>query len=169
MRFAATLLLVAVAAAPAIAQVAPPPPPGPPGEMMHDGRGRMHFGNSMFAGMSDAGKATMHGALHDGEPLADHEATHAARDRMLAVLDADRLDPVALRRAMDDEREAANAAKARRQGAMVAAFQQLSLADRRAFVVNARAMRNRVEDRMARWRGRGGPGGPAPMMPPPPQ
>ncbi len=170
MKLAAALLLFAVAA-PAVAQMAAPPPP-PPGDGMHDGRERMHWRSPMFTGMSDAGKATLHAAMHDGDPQTDHAATRAARDRMLAVLDADRLDATALRRAMDDEREAANAAKARHQAAMVAAFQQLSLADRRAFVINARAMRNRIEDRMAGWRGHGGSGGPrgaGAMMPPPPQ
>ena len=57
---------------------------------------------------------------------------------------------------------------------MIAGFQQLSLADRRAFVVNARAMRNRMQDRMSAWKGRRGPGGlaapgPSPYGSPPPQ
>lgn len=155
------LVALLLAAAPAVAQMQP--------EMMGGGRmaggpRAMAMGNPALAGMSDAGKAIMHAAMRGGDPRTDRAATDAARDRMLTLLDAERLDPSALKRAMDDEREAAGVAKARHQVAMIGAFQQLSLADRRAFVVNARAMRNIIEDRMAR-RARRGPG---PMAPPPP-
>ena len=164
--------LVMVTALPAAAQMPPP------GEMTPDGPGRNPDvagrmrrepgrmpGNSMFAGMTDAGKAIMRTAMRDADPRTDRAATDAARDRMLTVLDADRLDPGALKRAMDDEREAASVAKARHQSAMIAGFQQLSLADRRAFVVNARAVRNVMKDRIA-FRDRREPRGPAAMPPP---
>ena len=165
---AAALIALAASlgvAAPAAAQMSPPP-----GEMpdRHD-----HGGNPMFAGMSDAGRTIMRSAMKDADPRADRAAIDVARDRMLALLDMDRLDVAALRRSMDDEREAANAAKVRHQNAMVTGFQQLSVADRKAFVANARAMRSRVEERMGAWNGRrgpggpGGPGSPGPMMPPP--
>lgn len=160
---AVTALLIG-AGLPAAAQMPLPPP----GELPD---GPDHRGNPMFAGLSDAGRAIMYAAMKDADPRGAREATGAARDRMLAILDADRLDVGALRRAMDDERESANAAKIRHQTAMIAGFQQLSLADRKAFVVNARAMRSRIEDRMGGWKGRRGPGGPGGpgMMPPPPQ
>ena len=119
----------------------------------------------MYAGMSEAGRTTMRAAMKSADARLGHEATSAARDRMLAILDADRLDPVALKRAMDDEREAATAAKVRHQAALIAGFQQLSLADRRAFVVNARAMRARMESRTAGWQARRGGSAPG-MMPP---
>jgi uncharacterized membrane protein len=109
-------------------------------------------GGGMLAGLSPAGKAAMRAALKDIDPRADHAATEAARDRMLATLDADRLDPIALKRAMDDEREAANAAKARHQAAMIAGFQQLSVADRKAFVASARTIREQVGERTAAMR-----------------
>lgn len=144
---AAALLAVA---APALAQMPPP------SNAMTDGpRGRGGH-RAMFASMSDAGRATMIAAMRAADPRTDRAATMAARDRMLAVLDADRLDAAALRRAMDDERTTAMTAKARHQAAMLTGFQQLSLADRRAFVADARAMRERMQARMAEWRGRRG-------------
>ena len=141
--------------APVVAQM-PPPATGE----MPDGAG--WHGNPMFAGMSDAGRATMRAALKGADAAGGRAGIDAARDRMLAILDADRLDVGALRRAMEDEREAANAAKARHQAALIAGFQQLSRADRHAFAVNARAMRTRMESRMGGPRGHGG------MIPPQP-
>ena len=122
--------------------------------------GQPRGGNPMFAGMSETGRAIMRAAMKSADARAGREATGAARDRWLAMLDADRFDPVALRRAMDDERAAANAAKMRQQTAMIAGFQQLSLADRRIFVGNARTLRARIAERTAGMRGGG--------MPPPP-
>lgn len=157
MRFAAIAFTVAIiGGVPAAAQMPPSPVAA----------GGAHPG--MFAGMSNAGRMAMRMAMQDADPRADRAATMAARDRMLAILDAERLDVPALRRAMDDERESANAAKARHQTAMITGLQTLSLADRRAFVANARAMRARVEERMdgrQDWQGRRGPGAPG-MMPP---
>lgn len=157
MKFAAALTALAMAVAiPATAQMPPPSEMMPDGPgRMGDGPGRMRgqmgrmAGNPMFAGMTDSGKAVMHAALRDADPRTDRAASETARDRMLTVLDADRLDTNALKRAMDDEREAASVAKVRHQAAMIAGFQQLSLADRSAFVVNARAVRNVMRDRMA--------------------
>jgi hypothetical protein len=138
--------------------------------------GRM--AGAMFAGMSDAGQATMRDAMKaGGDPRSDHEAVKAARDRMLALLDADSLDVAALKRAMDDERKIAQASHDRRQAAMLAGFTKLSTADRKAFVANARTMKARMEARvgeMRGWggrsgpRGSGGPQGPGGNMPPPP-
>lgn len=161
MKLAIAALVLLGAALPVAAQMPPPP-----GEMMNGGPDRPMRGGmrQMFASMSDAGRATMMTAIKSADPKAGHVATQAARDRMLAALDADRLDTVALKRAMDDERESANAAKVRQQTALIGGFQQLSLADRRAFVADARAMRARVESRMAEMKGRrGGPD----RMPPP--
>lgn len=166
MKRALAALLLLGATVPAMAQMPPPPPV----DAMSDGAGGRgmhgpHGMQQMFASMSPAGRATMMAAFKSTDRRMVHEATKAARDRMLAVLDADRLDPVALKRAMDDEREAASSAKLRQQGAMLVAFQQLSVADRHAFVADARAMRARMDSRMAEMRKRGG--GPDGMMPPP--
>ncbi len=168
MKFAIAALMLLGSALPAAAQMPPPPGEMMPGGPGPDGPGRppMHGMKAMFASMSPAGRATMMASMKSADMRAGHMATQAARDRMFAVLDADRLDPVALKRAMDDERESANASKIKQQTALLTAFQQLSVADRRAFVADARAMRARMESREAAWRGhRGGPDG----MPPPPQ
>lgn len=106
--------------------------------------------NPIFAGMSDAGRAAMLAAIHPFDKPVGKAEIAAARDHILLVLDAERLDPVALRRAMDDERAAValqQAQQANKRVAMLAGFEQLSLADRRAFVANARAIRDRVEAR----------------------
>jgi hypothetical protein len=70
---------------------------------------------------------------------------------------------------MDDERKAAEATREKRQAAMLAGFTKLSVADRKAFVANARAMKERMETRMGKARGgRDGRGGHGGDMPPPP-
>jgi Spy/CpxP family protein refolding chaperone len=180
LRSAAIGLLLA-GAVPVLAQTAPPAPPAPPagGMMMHGGPcggpggpGMMH-GRGMFASMSEAGRKTMMEAMHaGGDRKAEHEHVKAARDHMLTLLEADRFDMAAVRRAMDEERTAANANRERHQAAMLTAFSKLSVADRKAFVVDARAMKARMETRMHDWRGkRGGPGGGMGAMgdmPPPP-
>ena len=156
-----------LAAGPAVATtVAGPQPPS----RLDAPRPHRWEGHSRpFAGMSEAGRRTMMAAMWPGGAAdkADHDRVRASRDRMLDLLSADRLDTAALRRAMDDEREAANAMRARRQAAMLQAVQSLSVADRKAFVADARNMRGRFEGRM-KWglRGHGGREGP-PMMEPP--
>ncbi|WP_419813833.1 hypothetical protein [Glacieibacterium sp.] len=118
-------------------------------------RGRSH--SPMFGTMSDAGRRIITGAMYwmpgpPGSPPVrsregdrDRDQVHAARDRILTLLSANRLDVVALRRAMDEERQSASQIKLRHQAAMLAAFQRLSLTDRRAFVADARNMRERME------------------------
>lgn len=158
----ATLLAFA-AALPAAAQT-PPAPPAPPGAMRAPMPPmppmppmRMHGGMMGFGSMSEAGRKAMTAAMMGDRAAnrADHERVRAARDRMLATLDAERVDAAALRRAMDEEREAANAMKARRQAAMATALLSLSAADRKAFVEDARGLRTRVERHIEK-RGRHG-------------
>ncbi len=175
---ALALGLLLAGAAPVLAQMPPPPPgsapmvgmPGPDGAMggrMGHGPHGMMMGKRMFGDMSEAGRASMMEAMKAGADKGSHEQVKAARERMLAVLDTDRLDMGALKRAMDDERMTANANRERVQAAMLGGFAKLSVADRKAFVADARAMKSRMEERMGAWRGkRGGPGGD--MMPPPP-
>jgi uncharacterized membrane protein len=161
----ATAIGLAIAAAtPGLAQTAPAAPPAPPaGMMMHGGHGGGHGGRGghgmmdmrAFPSMSEAGRKTMSEAMRaGGDRKVEREAVKAARDRMLAILDADRLDTAALKRAMEDERNAANANRERHQAAMITAFGKLSVADRKAFVADSRAMKTRMESRMKQWRGK---------------
>jgi len=170
------VLAALLAAAPALAQPAPPPPPpppgvfggGPPGMPGRDAR----KGDRMFPSMSEAGRAIIRNAMMaGGDRRATREQVEAARDRMMAALDADRFDAAAVKRAMDDERALAEATRQERQAAMLAAFGKLSTADRKAFVADSRAMKNRMDKRMQGWRerlrDRRGPPPPPPMEPPP--
>lgn len=154
----------------ATAQPAPPTAPAPPAMAAPPMPPAMRG----FGAMSDAGRQAMMSAMRADRVAnaAEHDRVKAARDRMLAVLDAERLDTAALKRAMDDEREGANAMKARRQSAMLAGFQSLSLADRKAFVADARSLRDRVERRAEKRMGRRAMrhgAGDAMMPPMPPQ
>ncbi len=170
---AAAAGLALAAAAPLLAQAAPPAGsamtragPGGPGGW---GRGGMMRPENAFPSMSPAGRQMMADAMRGGEDRkAEHEAVKASRDRMLDILAADRLDTGALKRAMDDERVAANAGRERHQAAMLAALTKLSVADRKAFVTDSRAMKARMEQRMEEWRGKRGMRGMGGDMPPPP-
>jgi Spy/CpxP family protein refolding chaperone len=167
------VLAALLAAAPVVAQPAPPPPP-PAGQYggAHGGMAGRHHGKAdrMFPSMSEAGRATMREAMMaGGDRRAERDKVEAARERMLAALDADRFDAGAVKRAMDDERALAEATRQERQAAMLAAFGKLSVADRKAFVADSRAMKNRMDQRMQGWRERmrdrrGAP--PAPPAPP---
>lgn len=170
-RSGAMFALLLAAAAPVAAQMPPPPPGGPAMAAGHHGGRGMHGrgmdGRGMFASMSEAGRKTMMEAMRGGgDRRAEREQVKAARDRMLTLLEAERLDTGALKRALDDERNAANASRERHQAAMLAAFGKLSVADRKAFVADARAMKDRMESRMKDRRGKRG--GMDDMPPPPP-
>jgi Spy/CpxP family protein refolding chaperone len=156
-----TLLLAALlAAAPAIAQPAPPAPPAPAAAPNHAGphhgsgpRMGRHMG--MFPSMSEAGRKTMHEAMMaGGNRRDDRQKVEAAREKMLAALEAERFDAGAVKRAMDEERSIADATRQQRQAAMLAAFQKLSPEDRKAFVTDSRAMKTRMQSRMEGWRER---------------
>jgi hypothetical protein len=112
-------------------------------------------GERMFPSMSEAGRATIREAMMaGGDRRADRAKVEAARERMMAALDADRFDAAAVKRAMDEERALAEATKLERQAAMLAAFGKLSAADRKAFVADSRAMKDRMDKRMRDWRER---------------
>ncbi len=163
-RSGAMFALLLAAAAPVAAQM--PPPQGNPAMAAGHPGGRGMHGRGMFASMSEAGRKTMMEAMRGGgDRRAEREQVKAARDRMLTLVEAERLDTGALKRALDDERNAANASRERHQTAMLAGFGKLSVADRKAFVADARAMKDRMEARMKDRRGkRGG----MDDMPPPP-
>lgn len=169
-----TIGLLLAAAAPVFAQSAAPAAPAASAPAaraaMHAGPGDRHHGmrGGMFTGLSDAGRAMMRDAMRAGDPRADHEAVKAARDRMLVVLEADRLDTAALKRAMEEERKAVQTGHDRRQAAMLTGSSKLTLEDRKAFVANAHGMRARMEARVGKGYGRrdgGGRGGETPPQP----
>jgi Spy/CpxP family protein refolding chaperone len=148
------VLAALLATAPVLAQPAPPPPP-----MQHGGNagmvGKHHRGDGMFPSMSEAGRATMREAMMaGGDRRTDRAKVEAAREKMLAALQADTFDAAAVKRAMDEEQAIAIATKQQRQAAMLAAFGKLSAADRKAFVTDSRAMKSRMDQRMQRWRDR---------------
>jgi Spy/CpxP family protein refolding chaperone len=173
--------LIAVAAlllaTPALAQTPPPAPGAPPPHMAGEGRGghdRM-MGHRMFPSMSEAGRATVREAMMAGDDRsASRQKMEAVRDKMLTVLAADRLDLAAVKRVMDEERALADASRTAKQAAMLAAVQKLSAEDRKAFVADSRAMKERMGKRMTNWRerwqqrGHHGKRGDMPAPPPPP-
>ncbi len=175
---AAVLGLALAAPALAQAQMAPPAPGDRAMRAGPDGGGhrmmmRRHGGGMDMSGMFDAlspeGRKIMVDAMASAgsDRQAQHAQVRAARDRMMAILEADRLDTAALKRAMDDEQAASTAQRDRMQAAMIGGFTRLSVADRKAFVAYGRAMRNRMEARMEQWQKRRGMGG-MDMPPPPP-
>ncbi len=186
---AAMLMLAASTAMPALAQAAPTPQPGGP-----DGPGRRVIiqrfehggpgGPGMMGGPGMKGPGMMGGTLAGltpegrkilGDAMRDNrgegrDAVDVARDKMLQLLEAERLDVGALRRAMGEEHRLAEVQWQRHQEAMLAAFQKLSLRDRKAFSVGMRnqhyrmeQMRKDMDGRMKRFRDRAG----RPDMPPP--
>jgi uncharacterized membrane protein len=159
------IALVLAAAAPVAAQM----PPTAPASANAGVGGRMH-GRAMFPALSEAGRTMMMEAMRaGGDRRTERQSVAAARDRMLTLLEADRLDTAALRQALDDERNAANASRERHQAAMLAGFTKLSVADRKAFVADARAMKTRMAARLQGWRGKRGhmPDDASPPPPPP--
>ncbi len=179
---AALAALMLTVAAPSFAQMPPPGESGMPmngpdkgkrmmrgGMMAGGGMGHGAMARGMFDALSPEGRKTMLDAMAAAGDTrkADHERVRAARDRMMTVLEADRLDTAALKRAMDDEQAASSAGRDRVQAAMLGGFAKLTVADRKAFVAYGRAMKNRMEARMEQWQKRRGMGG-MDMPPPPP-
>lgn len=143
----------ALLAAPVLAQAASPAPPAAvPGAEPQRERVRMMrmHRQDMWANVSPEGRAILRETLK-GDPK-DREATRAARDRINAIVGAEKLDVSALKRAMEDERRLVDAQHASRQARMLAAIQKLSPADRKAFAEDARRGRADIEARTAEWR-----------------
>ncbi len=157
MRNALALAVAALVAAPAFAQTpAPPAPAAPawtPGERaVHRDRHRGPGGpGRMFGNVSEEGRAVLSAAMRSSTP-EERAAVRAARDRVTALIAADRLDVAALRRAMEEERRLVDQQQARRQAALLEAVQKLSPADRKAFAADASRGRQMAESRAAEWR-----------------
>lgn len=158
--------IAAAVAAPALAQSAPPPPPLPPGaDSAPTMRGNIferrgdRGGYGMFRNVSPEAQAVLTDAFTGPNPASDRQDVRAARDAILRVLEADRLDTAALRRAMDEERRIIDRQQTARQERLLSAYQKLSLEDRRALASDGRQARDRVA-RMIMMRA------PRPPMPP---
>lgn len=129
--------LLALAAAPTLAQPGPPMPPNP--VVIH------RFNGGMLMELSPAGRRIMRDAMRIEESDAERAALTAARQRVLHLLEADRLDVAGLRQAMAEERRLADRRQQRRQDEMLAALRRLSTEDRRAFAEGMRDQHERVE------------------------
>jgi Spy/CpxP family protein refolding chaperone len=156
----------ALLAAPVLAQAAPPAPAQGAEAPRERGYGKRMHRQQMWANVSPEGRAILRETMR-ADPQ-DREATRAARDRINALVGAEKLDVGALRKAMADERRLVDAEHAGRQARMLAAIQKLSPADRKAFAEDARRARADVEARTAQWRKRAQGGQRTPDMPPPP-
>lgn len=152
LRVALAAALLGGVALPAAAQDAPPPIRAP-----EIAQGPMHGGKAMrfmFRNLSPEGQATIRSALQSVHNDGTRDGIKAARDRQLALLEADRLDVGALQRAMLEERNLAQGAHQRMQQALLGAYQRLSVADRRALVASAREAKSWMEGRRAERRER---------------
>lgn len=151
----AALIAAPLITAPAFAQPAPPVAPAPAAAPHHGAGSRMGRHMDMFPSMSEAGRTIMREAMMaGGNRRDDRQKVETAREKMLAALEAERFDAGAVKRAMDEERNLADATRQQRQAAMLAAFQKLSPEDRKAFVTDSRAMKTRMQGRMDGWRER---------------
>ena len=160
LKAAAAALALAVAS-PAFAQT--PPAPTAPASPTHRDDVRIHRMSpgmegfhhmNRFEGMSAEGRATLRAAMKPQQRPQDREAVRAARQRVLNLLAADRLDVAAVRRAQAAERELVVKQHERQQEAMLAAYQKLSPADRKAFASSMRDREERMLERLKKARER---------------
>jgi uncharacterized membrane protein len=154
LKAAAAALAVAIAA-PAFAQAQPPGAPPPEGQIRRLSPGMAGFHEvDRFAGMSAEGRATLREAMKPRPSAEDRAAVRAARQRVLTLIAADRLDVAAVRRAQAAERDLVVKQHERQQDAMLAAYQKLSAADRKAFADGMRDREERMLDGLKRARER---------------
>lgn len=140
--------LAATVSSPALAQVGAPADGVRPHARLFRHMGRIE-------GMSPDGVALMKKARASARDEETRAQIEALRTQALDVLGADRLDAGRLERLMREERNLAHAQQQRLQSAMLSAYTQLSAADRKAWVANARQVQTRVADAMAiarKWR-----------------
>lgn len=139
-------------ALPATAQPAAPTPPSAPqavGQL--PGMAGFRFA---LRDISPEGQAIMREALGGLREDGTREGIQAARERMIALLGAERLDVAALQRVMLEERNLVMGQHSRVQNALLAAFQRLSPEDRRTFAAGASEARVRLDERRRMWRER---------------
>jgi Spy/CpxP family protein refolding chaperone len=156
----AGLAFAIAAAAPgaALAQATSPAPPAAAGEpAAKTGEGPHRGGRAgPLKNLSPEGRQIMREAARRDVSQQDREAMRAARERVLTLLAADPLDVNAIRQAQAEERSIAQKNHMERQEALLAGYQKLSPADRKAFVEGMREMEGRIGDRMKMMRGHHG-------------
>lgn len=153
-KLAGVALAVALAA-PALAEAADAPAADAPRVvkrvMVLNGAGSGHEAMAMGGGMlhqlSPEGRDIMRQAMASGPREVNRAAVKAARNKMLDVLAAEKLDVAALRNAMTEERSIAARQQEANQAAMLAAFQKLSAADRKAFAASMQGMHRKLHIR----------------------
>lgn len=107
-----------------------------------------------FADMSPQGAAIIADAMQAQRIPSNAEEVRKARQKVLDLISAERLDIEAIRRAQAEERALAIKEHARAQEKMLKAYQRLSLQDRRAFAEGMRAQEERMMQHLARARER---------------
>lgn len=111
------------------------------------GHEAMAMGGGMLHQLSPEGRDIMRQAMASGPREVNRDAVKTARKKMLDLLSADKLDVAALRNAMTEERSIAARQQEANQAAMLAAFQKLSAADRKAFAVSMHGMHRKLHIR----------------------
>ncbi|MFQ3595403.1 MAG: hypothetical protein SNJ63_04770 [Sphingomonadaceae bacterium] len=100
-----------------------------------------------FAGMSAEGRRIMTAALLETRSDPLRPAAREAQERVLRVLEGDPLDRRALAEAMKAEDDLIMAELNERRERMLAAYAQLSAADRKAYVKLSREQRAQMQPR----------------------
>lgn len=145
---------VALALAMAAPAVAGPPAPSANGEREVIVKRYPSLGWGNFSGMSPEGRQILREAMEPKDSPQDRQALQAARQRLLSLIAADRLDVAAIRKAQAAERELVTRQHERKQEALLAAYQKMSAADRKAFTEGMRSQEERMLEHMKRARER---------------
>lgn len=107
----------------------------------------------MFANVSPEGRKLLGEAMR-ANSREHRQALDDARNRVNRLVAAEKLDVPALRQAMEAERRLVDASHARRQAALLAALQKMSVEDRKTFAAEATRGRESVNARTSEWRKR---------------
>ncbi len=107
-----------------------------------------------FEGMSPQGAAVIAEAMQAQRIPSNAEEVRRARQKVLDLISAEKLDIDAIRKAQAEERSLAIKEHARAQEQMLKAYQRLSLQDRRAFAAGMRVQEERMMQHLARARER---------------
>jgi hypothetical protein len=110
--------------------------------------------SSPFASMSPEGRAIINDAMRRDRVPSNAEEVRRARQRVLDLIAADRLDIDAIRKAQAEERRVAMKEHAKAQERMLRAYRKLSPADRRAFAEGMRDQEERMMRHMQKARER---------------